>query len=93
MGWFSVSRNRDKNGDRMVKKQVKCKPNAKRQQLVVEADGSLTAHLKSPPVDGKANQELIALLAQHFGVPKSSITIKAGATGKLKLVEIHTEDD
>ncbi len=77
----------------MVKKHVKCKPNAKRQHLIEEADGSLTAHLKSPPVDGKANQELIALLASHFGVPKSSVVIKAGATSKLKLVDIQTKDD
>lgn len=75
-----------------MKKQVKVKPNAKTQQLVIESDGSLTAHLKSPPVDGKANAELIQLLSQTFKVPKSQIAIKSGTTGRLKLVEIASED-
>ncbi len=34
-------------------------------------DGSLIVYLKSPPVDGKANQELIALLAKEFKVTKT----------------------
>jgi len=45
-------------------------------------------HLKSPPVDGKANAELIQVLAKLFDVSKSSIRIKSGASSKSKLVEI-----
>ncbi len=40
-------------------KAVKVKPNSKVQKITEEADGSLNVHLKSPPVDGKANEELI----------------------------------
>jgi hypothetical protein len=54
-----------------VKKQIKAKPNSKKQQLITEADGSLTAYLKSSPMDGKDNQELIQLLAESFKVAKS----------------------
>jgi uncharacterized protein (TIGR00251 family) len=71
-----------------MKKQIKVKPNAKRSELMTEADGSLTAHLKSPPVDGKANAELIALVAKHFGVPKSAVTIRTGGRSRHKLLEI-----
>jgi hypothetical protein len=71
-----------------MKKQVKVKPNSKQHSIAVAADGSLTVHLKSPPVDGKANQELIKLLAEKFDVPKSNITIKSGLSSKNKLVEI-----
>lgn len=67
--------------------QVKVKPNSKQQNITLEPDGSLTVQLKSSPVDGKANQELIALLAQHFQVPKSQINIKLGHTSKIKLIE------
>jgi uncharacterized protein (TIGR00251 family) len=67
---------------------VKVKPNSKQQRLTQLEDGSLTVHLKSPPVDGKANAELIQLLAKTFGVPKSAIRIKIGASSKSKLVEI-----
>lgn len=71
-----------------MKKQVKVKPNSKRQSIEEAADGSLIVYLKSPPVDGKANQELIALLAERFKVSKSKITIKSGLSAKTKLIEI-----
>lgn len=67
--------------------QVKVKPNSKQQNITLEPDGSLTVQLKSSPVDGKANQELIALLAKQFQVPKSQISIKLGHTSKTKLIE------
>ena len=67
---------------------VKVKPNSKNQSIEEQPDGSLTVHLKSPPVDGKANQELIVMLAKKFKVPKSSIAIKSGLSSKHKLVEI-----
>jgi uncharacterized protein (TIGR00251 family) len=70
---------------------VKVKPNSKQQSIAEQPDGSLTIHLKSPPVDGKANQELIVLLAKKFKVPKSAIAIKSGLSSKNKLVEIAIE--
>jgi hypothetical protein len=54
-------------------------------------NGTYVAELKAPPVDGKANAELIALVARHFDVPKSAVTIKAGARGRLKLVSIEAQ--
>jgi len=74
-----------------MKKQVKVKPNSKQQKIEEAPDGSLTVHLKSPPVDGKANEELIKLLAEKFDVPKSKISIKSGLSSKNKLVEIDTD--
>jgi uncharacterized protein (TIGR00251 family) len=71
-------------------KQVKVKPNAKKQAIEELPDGSLTVHLKSPPVEGKANKELIQLLAEKFEVPKSQIRIKSGLSSKTKLIEIDT---
>lgn len=71
-----------------MQKRVKVKPNSKQQKIEELADGSLTVHLKSPPVDGKANEELIKLLAKKFDVPKSSITIKSGTTSRQKVIEI-----
>ena len=70
---------------------VKVKPNAKQQRVMQADDSSFTVHLKSPPVDGKANTELIQLLAKTFGVPKSAIRIKTGAGAKNKLVEIDQD--
>ncbi len=72
-------------------KKVKVKPNSKQQKIEEQPDGSLTVHLKSPPVDGKANEELIKLLSDKFDVPKSHIRIKSGLSSGQKLVEIDTE--
>ncbi|MBD2294221.1 DUF167 domain-containing protein [Anabaena sphaerica FACHB-251] len=71
-----------------MQKKVKVKPNSKQQKIAEQEDGSLTVNLKSPPVDGKANEELIKLLAEKFNVPKSSIRIKSGLSSRQKLIEI-----
>lgn len=69
--------------------QVKVKPNARTSRLESpEDDGPWLAQLKSPPVDGKANKELIALVAKHFGCPRSAVTITRGHKGRLKRIRI-----
>jgi uncharacterized protein (TIGR00251 family) len=71
--------------------QVKVKPNARASALTAAPEGGIwQAQLKSPPVDGKANEELIALVAAHFGVPKLAVTIRSGAGARLKLVKIES---
>lgn len=45
--------------------------------------------MKSPPVDGKANAELIELVAERFGCRKAAVSIKAGTAGRVKLVRIE----
>ncbi|WP_414518826.1 DUF167 domain-containing protein [Nostoc sp. PCC 9305] len=73
-----------------MQKIVKVKPHSKQQRIEEQPDGSLTVYLKSPPVDGKANEELIKLLADKFDVPKSHIRIKSGFSSRQKLMEIDT---
>ncbi len=68
---------------------IKVKPRAGSSSLEQAADGTWLASLKSPPVDGKANDELIALVARHFKRPKADIEIKSGASGRVKLVRIE----
>ncbi len=68
---------------------VKVKPNARVSALdEPDGEGIWLARLKSPPVDGKANAELIALIAQRFGCRKRAVTIKSGASARLKLIRI-----
>jgi hypothetical protein len=74
-----------------MQKMVKVKPNSKQQSIKEEPDGSFRVHLKSPPVDGKANEELIKLLAERFDVRKSQIRIKSGLSSRQKLIEIDTD--
>ena len=50
--------------------------------------GVLKVRLTAPPVDGAANEALIALLAERFGVPRRAISIVHGASGRQKTLEI-----
>jgi uncharacterized protein (TIGR00251 family) len=68
--------------------QVKVKPRSRRSELLRQPDGTWVARLKAPPVDGRANQELVSLVAAHFKCPKAAVSMKSGATGRLKLIEV-----
>lgn len=72
----------------MMKITVKVKPNSKQSKIEQNSEGIWIIHLKSPPVDGKANEELISLLAKQFKVTKSQVTIKSGLSSKNKVIEI-----
>ena len=69
--------------------QVKVKPNARQSKIRQLSDGTWQAELKSPPVEGRANDELLTLVARHFGLPKSKVAVKSGASGRIKLVRIE----
>ena len=71
--------------------EVKVKPNSRVSSLEPAGDGSWLAQLKSPPVDGKANAELIGLVARHFGCAKSAVSIKSGASARTKRIRIDTD--
>lgn len=68
--------------------QIKVKPHARASTLVAQADGSWLAQLNAPPVDGQANEALIALVARHFGVRRAQVRIKSGASSRNKRVQI-----
>ena len=68
--------------------QVKVRPSSRESAIEEQTDGSFLAKLRSPPVDGKANAELITLVAKHFHVSKSAVTIKSGASARMKLVAV-----
>ncbi|MDX2221027.1 MAG: DUF167 domain-containing protein [Burkholderiales bacterium] len=68
---------------------LKVKPNARHARLTEQADGTWVAEVNAPPIDGKANEAVIALVAAHFGVPKSRVDIKSGASSRLKRIQIN----
>jgi len=67
---------------------VRAKPRSSVSALEREPSGTWVARLRSSPVDGKANAELIALVAEHFGCPRSCVAVVSGATARRKLVRI-----
>ncbi len=80
---------------------VKAKPNSKENKIeelnaqsnLFEAkkekfDFSFVIKVKEKPVLGRANEAIIKILAEHFGVAKSSINLVSGATSKNKIFNI-----
>ncbi|OPL18420.1 MAG: hypothetical protein AVO35_05340 [Candidatus Aegiribacteria sp. MLS_C] len=54
------------------------------------ADGTVRISLKSPPADGRANDELIGFLADEFGTSRSSVRLLSGAASRRKLVSVDS---
>ena len=68
---------------------VRVKPGSKKGPLVeANEDSSFTVFLKQRAVDGAANEGLVEILAKHFGVSKSRVTIESGFTSRIKRVEV-----
>lgn len=65
------------------------KPGSSKGPLVaVDDERELTVFLRERAVDGKANDALVRVLAEHFGVSKSRVTIVRGHASRTKIVEI-----
>jgi uncharacterized protein (TIGR00251 family) len=74
--------------ERGVELWLRVHPNAARNELVGFSEGVLRVKVAAPPVRGKANQELIAFLAQKLGLSKGDLTILKGHTSRNKLISI-----
>lgn len=64
---------------------VRVKPGSRKGPLVeAGADGELTVYVPERAIDGKANEAVVRLLADHFGVPRSRVLLVGGATARIK---------
>ena len=73
---------------------VKVTPRASRTEIAgvqPQADRRvvLAVRVASPPVDGAANEALVAWLAKQLGMSRNAITLRSGATGRLKMLRIE----
>lgn len=67
---------------------IAVKPRSSREGVCpVQADRLVVA-VNAPPVDGKANEAVVRVLAESFGVPRSAVTIVRGETGRKKTIRI-----
>ena len=67
---------------------VKVIPRSSRKGVEPQADGSLVVRLSAAPVEGRANEQLIELLAAHFRVAKSCVSLVNGLSSRMKTLEI-----
>ena len=68
-------------------------PNAKRTQVDGLHDGALRVRLAAPPIDGRANDALIAWLATSLGVARRDVEVLRGESSRRKQVAIAVSHD
>ncbi len=68
--------------------QVRVTPRATREQIGPVVEDALRIKVTAPPVEGEANEAVIALLASAIGVPKSAVQIVAGTGGRRKVIRV-----
>ena len=70
--------------------QVYLQPRASRDEVIGWHERGLKIRLKAPPVDGKANQQLIRFLAQLFRVNQTDVQLLKGDSNRQKTLSIHS---
>jgi len=68
--------------------EVIAKAGARERRVTENPDGTLTVRTTRPPDKGQANRDIIAQVAEHLGVPKTSIQIVGGQTSFRKRLRI-----
>jgi len=70
-----------------LKIQVKVKPGSKNEEVTQKGD-TLIVTTKEPPKEGRANRQVIKLLAKHFKVPQNQVKLISGFKKRDKVIEI-----
>lgn len=80
------------NGDHIILN-IRVVPRASRDGLAGLMGDDLKIRIQAPPVDGKANAYLVKFLSKHWNIPRSSIEILSGETGRTKRLRINRPTD
>ena len=72
----------------MVKISVRVKTLSKKNKLIMNNDGSFSLKVKSPPIKGKANNEIIKWLSKNLNISSKSISIVKGLYSKDKIIDV-----
>jgi uncharacterized protein (TIGR00251 family) len=68
---------------------IKVQPRARKNALIGELGGALKIAVIAPPVDGRANDGCVTLLAAALKVPRSALTITSGQSGRVKVIHVQ----
>lgn len=72
----------------MAKLAVEVTPKSRKPGVVGRRGGALRVRVASPPEGGRANKELVALVAAFLGVRRGAVSVVRGATSRRKLLEV-----
>lgn len=67
---------------------IHIQPNASKNAFAGLHDGHLKISVQAPPIEGKANSQLILFLSKLFSVPKSAVRLQQGSRSRYKKVVI-----
>ena len=67
---------------------VRVHPGARRNDIAGLHAGAVKISIAAPPADGRANEALIAFLAELLHIPRARISLVSGATGRSKVLRI-----
>lgn len=81
MSWYSKTA----NGYLIA---VHAQPGAKKSEISGLHGDRLKVRIAAPPLDGRANEALIAFLAERLGLPRARLRVTKGQQGRAKLVEV-----
>lgn len=77
--------------EKNIRLSVKVQPNAHKQEIQKINGGEYQIHVLSPPTEGKANKEVIQVIASHFHLPRSRVKIIRGRKSRKKIVMLEYE--
>ncbi|MEK2644098.1 DUF167 domain-containing protein [Bdellovibrio sp. BCCA] len=63
-------------------------PKSSKNEVVGPHNGELKIKITAPPIDGRANEGLIEFLSDYFDIPKRSVVLVKGDTGRHKTVDL-----
>ena len=75
-------------GDGSVTFAIKVHPRARKSAITGELGNAFKVSLTSPPVNGRANEACIDFFAKLLKLPRTSITIASGQTGRAKVIRV-----
>ncbi len=77
----------------MLKLHVKVKANASQNSIQASEDGTYLIRIKAAPIDGAANDAIIAYLAKLFNLAKSGVQIIKGHTAPHKVIQLDMSEE
>jgi len=78
----------NKQENRVVRFAVRVQPRASQNEIAGVQNGVVRVRLQAPPVDGAANEALIAYMADELGVSRREVRIVSGFGSRNKILEV-----